>query len=254
MFKYIKVVWRALPSIIVAYFSWIIRYSRHPEKYPLEVRFKRVQKLIRKVLKAFDLRIENDDLKEFYKTCKKDESYMFVCNHLGDLDPLIFIACAKRPITFVSKIENEKVILVGRIIKILNGDFMDRDDLRQSFQVMKNVENKLKSNEICDYMIFPEGTRNKNYKNETLLPYHHGTFRPAFKANRNIVVFASFGAQRILSIKDDHPYYYVPIKLVEVIDKERFNSITTVDLANEVMSKTKVVVDKLMEIDARLVS
>ena len=254
MFKYIKVVWRALPSIIVAYFSWILRYSKNPEKYPLELRFKKVQKLIRKVLKSFDLRIENDDLKEFYKNCKSDENYMFVCNHLGDLDPLIFIACAKRPITFVSKIENEKVILVGRIIKILNGDFMDRNDLRQSFQVMKNVENKLKSNVICDYMIFPEGTRNKNYKNETLLPYHHGTFRPAFKANKNVVIFASFGAQRILSIKDNHKYYYVSIKLVDNIDKNKFNEITTVELAEYVMNKTKPVVEKLMEIDKKLMS
>ena len=254
MFKYIKVVWRALPSIIWAYFSWIIRYSKHPQKYPLEVRFKKVQKLIIKVLKAFDLRIENEELKEFYKTCKKDESYLIVCNHLGDIDPLLFIACAQRPITFVSKIENEKVILVGRIIRILNGDFMDRDDLRQSLKVMKSVENKLKSDEICDYMIFPEGTRNKNYKNETLLPYHHGTFRPAFKANRNIAIFGSFGAQRILSIKDDRPYYYVQIKLVEVIDKERFTNTNTVDLANEVMNKTKIVVDNLMQIDSRLMS
>lgn len=254
MLKYLKVIFKALPAIIHAYFSWMLKYSKNPNKYPLEERFFKVQKLIRKVLKSFNLYIENNDLKEFYENCNKNENYFFVCNHLSNLDPLIFIACAKRPITFVSKIENEKKILVGRIIKILNGDFMDRNDPRQSVKIMKNIENKLNSNTICDYMIFPEGTRNKNYDKETILPYHYGSFKPAFRSKKNIVVFATFGQQKVLSFKDNKKYYYASIKKVEQINKERFENTNTVELAEEVMNKTKVIVKKLMDENDKLMS
>ncbi len=255
MLKYIKVIFKVLPSIIHAYFSWMLKYSKNPDKYPLEERFFKVQKLLRKILKAFNLKIENEDLKDFYKNCNKNENYFFVCNHLSDLDPLIFIVCAKRPITFVSKIENEKKILVGRIIKILNGDFMDRSDPRQSVKIMKNIENKLNSDVICDYMIFPEGTRNKKYKDETILQYHYGSFKPAIRAKKNIVVFGTFGQQKTLSFKDNSKFYYTNIKIVDFINKERFNdNINTIELADEVMNKTRPVIIDLINKNEKLMS
>ena len=49
MWKYFKVVIKVLFPIIWAYFSWIIRYSNHPEKYPFDKRWEKVQKIVRKV-------------------------------------------------------------------------------------------------------------------------------------------------------------------------------------------------------------
>lgn len=255
MFKYFIVVLKVLPSLIYSYFAWMIRYSKNPSKYPLELRFKKVQKIIRKVLKAFNVKIENNDLKDFYSNCKKDENYLFIANHLSDADPLIFIACAQRPITFVSKIENEKAPFVGRIIKILEGEFMDRDDLRQSFKVMKKVEEKLNSSVICDYMIFPEGTRNKNYLENIILPYHHGSFRPAIKANKNICAFAIFGSQYILSSKNNKRYFYVNLKKVCEIDKSTYLiESNTNKIAEDVMDKSKDTILSIKKINDELMS
>ena len=54
MFKYVRVVLKILPLLIFEYFAWILPYSINPKKYPFEKRFKKVQKLIIKVIKAFN--------------------------------------------------------------------------------------------------------------------------------------------------------------------------------------------------------
>ena len=55
MFKYVRVVLKILPLLIFEYFAWILPYSINPKKYPFEKRFKKVQKLIIKVIKAFNI-------------------------------------------------------------------------------------------------------------------------------------------------------------------------------------------------------
>ena len=65
MKKYLKVIIKCLPILVWAYISWIFRYSRHPEKYDLRLRFSKVQSLIRKVLKAFNVIIKEVDVDKF---------------------------------------------------------------------------------------------------------------------------------------------------------------------------------------------
>ena len=60
----------------------MIRYSRHPEKYDYKKRFEKVQKIIRKVLKAFNVNFHVDELKEFYKT-REDKPYLLISHHLS---------------------------------------------------------------------------------------------------------------------------------------------------------------------------
>ena len=61
MFKIFIFALKAGPLIIWNYLSWIIRYSRHPEKYSIEVRYNRVRKLVLKLLKRFNVVIKGEN-------------------------------------------------------------------------------------------------------------------------------------------------------------------------------------------------
>lgn len=250
MWKYFKAVMRAGWAILHLYFTLLLPYSKHPEKISYEKRFKKCQWCIRKVLHAFRINYEDTDLQEFYKNRNMDENYLIVMNHLSDLDPLILAARAERPITFVSKIENEKLPFVGKCIKVLEGEFMDRDDLKQSLRVMQNVEKKLNGELKADFVIFPEGTRNKGDIFKTL-PYHHGTFRPAYKANKNIAAFMIYGDQKVLTLDDKSKSYTVKIKKVLEFNQEDFKDKKTTDLASIVEEETN---KKLVELKKELMS
>ncbi len=243
MFKYLKVVFKVIFPIIGAYFSWIISYSRHPEKYSLELRFSKVQTLILKIFKAFNVKIHDEEFLEYYNHISSNENHLFVCNHISDLDPLIFIACAKKPVTFVAKIETKKYPLVGRVIKILDGEFMDRDNLKQSLKVMNSIQKKLDSDKKLDIMIFPEGTRNKTNIYKTLC-YHHGTFRPAYKSKKGILAFAITGDQKVLSFKDNSKKFDVYIKKVLEFNENDYLDKKTTDLALLTETKTNIVLQE----------
>lgn len=243
MFKYIKVIFKVLGSLIYAYFAWIHKYSKHPEKYPLKLRFEKTQKLIQKVLKAFGVEYDSKDFDDFELNLNGDVNHLLISNHLSDADPLIFVARAKRPITFVAKIETKKYIFVGRVVKILDGEFLDRSDLKQNLKVMKNVQEKLKRDEPLDILIFAEGKRNKDIEHLNV-NYHYGSFRPAYKENLPIDVFAIYGTDKILSFKSNKRKYHVNIKKVISFTKEDYIDKKTTDLAIISSDKTNKVLDE----------
>lgn len=249
MIKYLKVIIKALFPIIWAYFSWMIRYSKNPNKYPLELRWKKIQKLDQKVLKAFGVNINDTDINSFYEKYDVNKNHLFISNHRSDVDPLIYIALSKRPISFLAKIETKKYPLIGRCIKILNGDFLNREDLKQNLKVMKVIEEKLKSDIRFDYMIFPEGTRNKE-NNSKVLSYHHGTFRPAFKSNLPLDVFVIYGEDGILSFKDKRKEYNVIIKHVLSLNEKDYIGKNTQDIALICESNSNITLSKITNLSS----
>lgn len=231
MWKYIKVVFKCAPYVLFSYFAWMLKYSKHPEKYDIKLRFFKVQKLIRKVLKAFRVNVSECNLEQFNSVNPEDPSRLLICNHLSDADPLVFIAYSKRPITFVSKKEVQKFPLVGRIVKILGGKFIDRDDLKMQLKIFKNIEEEMKNNKGIDWVIFPEGTRNKEHIEE-VQEFHYGTFKPAMRNNLDIYVFSIFGTQRVLNGKCHNKSYFVPLKLNKVITAEDYKEFSSIEVSN----------------------
>ena len=232
MRKYLRVIAKLLPALVWAYISWIFRYSRHPEKYDINLRFKKVQTLIRKVLRAFNVSVNEIDVDKFESTLKEGKPRLIVVNHISDFDPLIFIAIAKRPITVVAKIQILHYPFVNRIIKILEGEFLDRDNLKQSLKVFKSIANKMGKYPNLDWLIFPEGTRNKI---NVYLPnqFHYGTFKPAMKTCINVNVFSLLGTQKILDIKCKNKKYPVTLKFNKTFTFDDYKEKSTVELSKE---------------------
>ena len=222
--------------IIWGYFSWMISYSRKNCKTPIEKRYKKARKLILKVNHNLKL-----DVLVEGKENIPEETCCFYSNHMGAADPLLYFAALDKPVTFVAKKEIESLPFVGRVFKSINGQFLDRADLKQSLRVMMKVQESLAKKEI-NWVIFPEGTRNKDHMGN-LLPFHHGTFRAAMKAKVPLVPTVVFGSFRILHTKHNFKRYPTYIKFLKPIYPSEYEGKTTEEIAKIVESRVQAEVD-----------
>lgn len=234
MFKYFKVICKLLFKFIHAYFSWLLPYSRHPEKYSMEIRYAKTRKLVVSVIDAFKVDITKYNFEDFTKVSSNNR--LIICNHLSLFDPLIIIALSEKPVTFACKKEISKIPFLRLVIKALEGEYLDRDDLKQQLKVMRIIEDKLKTYPDLDWCIFPEGTRNKDPYNIAINELHHGTFRCATKSHSDITVISLFNTFKILDDKDKSKRYFIPVNFIKTLTFEDYKEKTTSDIAVEVTS------------------
>lgn len=113
----------------------------------------------------------------------KDEAVLYIGNHLSYFDVVITYARVPRLTGYVAKKEFLKIPVLSWWMIFLDCLFMDRNDVKQSAQVIFSAIDKIKSGiSVC---IYPEGTRNKDDK--TLMEFHKGSFKPAQRTNCPIV-------------------------------------------------------------------
>ena len=99
-FQYVKIVLLAVPAILYYHLFYMIRYSRHPEKYPLEKRYKVARKEISYVIGLFKLDYHLEGMDQFVES---NEKYLLISNHLSFFDPLMIIIKSEKPVTFIAK-------------------------------------------------------------------------------------------------------------------------------------------------------
>ncbi len=225
MFHYTKVGLHTGPFILLDYFLWMRKFAKHPEKYPIEYRYKKVRKLLSRLARGYCTVYDVEGKENI-----PDEPCVFVPNHLAEYDPLSLITVLERPSTFVAKKELENTPFVGKIMKGIDVALIDRKDLKQSLRVMMSVEDDLKNKHDKNWIIFPEGTRNKDQM-MNVKEFHHGTFRPAVKANVPIVPVALYGTFRPVRFFPQYKKYPIFIKFLEPIYPEQYKDMDTKQVA-----------------------
>lgn len=113
----------------------------------------------------------------------KEDGFIFYPNHQGLFDVLTFFYSCPKPFAFVIKKEAKDVILLKQAIGATGSLAMDREDIRQSMQVINQVAKEVK--EGRNYIIFAEGHRSRN--GNKLLEFKGGSFKAAQKAKCPIV-------------------------------------------------------------------
>lgn len=222
---YGKAVLYAGGPILWDYFAWMRKHAKNPEKYPFEHRYKKIQKLLKQLSKGFNVEYYVEGMEKM-----PEETCYIVSNHLSAYDPVALICVMDKPCTFVAKKELEKKPFAGKVITGIEGLFLDRQDLKQSLRVMMKVEEDLKKNNNKNWIIFPEGTRNRDQM-KNLKEFHHGTFRPAVKAGIPIQPVAMYGTFRVLKRKPAYKKYPVFIKFLDPIYPEQYNGMSTQEIA-----------------------
>ena len=225
MFHYSKAVICVGPRIIATYLFRLRKWARHLEKYPREMRFNKVRKLCKAIARALGVEINVFGLENI----PLDGNFCLVSNHMSAFDPLPFMINYQKPLTFVGKKELMEAPILPKAMIALEGEYLDRDNLRQSLKVMLRVEEDLKKGEKS-WMIFPEGTRIR----DQMLPigeFHHGTFRPATKAGVPIVPAAIYGSFRVLKMKPQFKKYPVSISFLKPLMPEEYAMMHTSEIA-----------------------
>lgn len=120
----------------------------------------------------------------------KETGYIMFPNHQGLFDALAFLETHERPFVTVMKKETKNVFLLKQIIQILQAEVIDREDIRQSMQVIMNMTKRVKQGE--NFLLFAEGTRSRNGNN--LLDFKGGSFKSAMNARCPIVPVALIDA------------------------------------------------------------
>lgn len=167
----------------------------------------------------------------------KENGFIFFPNHQGLFDGLVFLESCPAPFTFVIKKEASNIILLKQVIAALRAIPIDRQDVRQSMKVIKEMAERVKQGD--NFLIFPEGTRSK--MQNKLLEFKGGTFKSAVMAKCPIVPCALIDSYKAFddnSIKriSVHIYYLPPIYYDEYKDWK------TPEIAAEVKSRIEAAI------------
>ncbi len=210
------------------------RFNKNKEKYPFLERSNYVRKKLRLIMKKAKVHIEVEGMDQLPK-----EAFVAYGNHQSNFDPLILIMLLDRPTSIVAKKELENVPLVGPAIKSIDGLFMDRDDLKQSITVIKEVTRRVKEEDLS-YAIFPEGTRSLSHD---MLPFKPGAFKAAMKAKSPIVPMCINNAFSIMEIPEKNPF--VQVKILEPINYDEYKDLTSVEISHIVQGRIQLEIEKM---------
>ncbi len=164
------------------------------------------------------------------------EKFLFVCNHRGAMDPLVTMGVLKKyNMGFVAKKELFSIPVISKLMHKRFCLSLNRGDVKDSAKTILRAGDIIKK-DLASMGIYPEGTRNHN---DELLPFMHGAFKIAKKAECPIVVATIRNTEHIMKnapFKRTHVY----LDYIGVISKETVAENTTVALsgmAREMMEK-----------------
>ena len=170
----------------------------------------------------------------------QDSRFLLVSNHRSLFDPLsAFQAFGAYNLAFISKPSNMKLPVLGAIAA---GDCflpIDRENDREALKSILCAADYLKR-DLCSICIYPEGTRSKTRQ---LLPFHHGSFKIAQRAQVPLVIAAVSGTDRVknnLLRRPTNVYFDV----LEVIPADTVCARTTTELAEHARTVIAAALEK----------
>ena len=199
----------------------LYRYARHPERYPELTKYRHIQYIAKRVIKAGNVTLQVTGLENI----PTESGFMLYGNHQGMFDILAAIATCDQPMGAVMKIELKNVPVIKQFCACTKSFPMDRADVRQSLTVIQNVTHEVSQGR--NYLIFPEGTRSKD---NAMLEFHHGSFRCAVRSKCPVVPFAVVDSFKVLDQKGSKPVT-VQIHYLPPIPYEEYQDMNTKELA-----------------------
>lgn len=213
----------------------LCHYANNTDKYSEEEMYAHIRYIF---LRAVDS--GNMNFKVYGKENIPEESgYMMFSNHQGLFDILAITAAHEKPWAAVLKQELYKIPFMKQIVDCTKSYPMDRNDIRQSMEVIKAVTQEVKNGRT--YLIFPEGTRSK--KGNKLLEFHNGTFRCATKSKCVVLPVALVNTYKAFDEKGSKPID-VEVHFLKPIPYEEYQGMNTMEVAELVRSRIADVVEK----------
>lgn len=213
----------------------LCRYARHPERYSEEEMYGHIQYILKLAVKSGNINLQVHGIDNIPKT----NGYMMYANHQGLFDILAIAVTMDTPFAAVLKKELYKIPFLKQLVDCTKSYPMDRDDIRQSMQVMQAVTNEVKNGR--NYLIFPEGTRSK--KGNQLLDFHGGSFKCATRARCPILPIALIDCFKVFDEKGSKPVT-VQIHFLPVIPYDEYKDFKATEVALVVRERIEKEIEK----------
>lgn len=220
---------------MVPYYFVRICWLRRKKHWDAEKSYFFLQKAAARANRAGRVKIEVYGVENI----PKENGFIFFPNHQGLFDALVFLESCPVPFTVVYKKEVQNVILLKQVFRALRAIPIDREDIRQSMQVISRMTEEVKQGR--NFLIFAEGTRSRN--GNKLLPFKGGTFKSAVRAKCPIVPCALIDSYKPF---DENSIQPVTVKLIYLppIPYEQYAGLKTVEIAELVKEKIEKTIDK----------
>ena len=179
-----RIIMMVLRNILLVPWMWakLCYHASHVDKYTEEEHYRMLQFITHRANKGGNVTIDAHGLENI----PKENGFMFFPNHQGLYDVLAIMEACPRPFSVVAKKEVANVPFLKQVFECMKAYMIDREDVRQSLQVIVNVSNDVKAGK--NFLIFPEGTRSK--KGNQVQEFKGGSFKAATRAKCPIVPVA----------------------------------------------------------------
>lgn len=218
---------------VAPYYLFRIWWCGKSKKISFEETFDFIKMVTKKANHAGRVTIESYGIENI----PEKDGFIFYPNHQGLFDVLVFLESSPKPFAFVIKKEASNIVLLKQVTRALGSYAMDRDDIRQSMQIINKVSEDVKKGK--NFIIFPEGTRSR--KRNELLDFKGGSFKSATKAKCPIVPCALIDS---FVPFDENSIRPVAVKLVYLppMYYDEYKDMKTVEIAAEVKKRIETVI------------
>lgn len=232
-----RIIMMVLRNLFFAIPGWfkLCYYAKHADKYSEEELYGFVRYIVERANIGGNVNLEVIGKENI----PKENGFMMFPNHQGFYDVLAIVGSCERPLSVVFKKEIAEVPFIKQIAACIRAYAMDREDIKQSMQVILNVSKEVKNGR--NYIIFPEGTRSK--LGNKLLEFKGGSFKAATKAKCPIVPVALIDSYKVM---DTNSIKSVNVKIIYLpaIPYDVYKDMKTTEIAQEVRNQIEMAISE----------
>ena len=232
-----RIIMMVLRNLLFVPWGWFMlnRYAKNVDNYTEGERYALLKKIVQRANKGGNITVQSYGVENI----PNENGFMFYPNHQGLYDVLAIVDACPTPFSVVAKKELTNVPFLKQVFACMKAFMIDREDVKQSMQVILNVIKEVKQGR--NYLIFAEGTRTKdgNHPHE----FKGGSFKAATKSKCPIVPVAlidSYKAFDTGSIKK----LTVQVHFLEPIYYEEYKDMKTTEIAAEVKKRIEETIQK----------
>ena len=212
--------------IFVPYwFCQLLWYAAHTDSIPEEKKLALLKKIVAHANAGGNVTVKAYGTEHI----PRDGSFMFYPNHQGLYDVLAIMEVCPVPFSVVAKKEVGNVPFLKQVFACMKAFLIDREDIKQSMQVIINVTKEVKAGR--NYLIFAEGTRSKNGNHPQ--EFKGGSFKAAMKAKCPIVPVALIDSYKAFDT-GSAKMLDVQIHFLKPMEYEEYKDMKSTEIAAEV--------------------